>query len=167
MNKKRRQEVNPFLINNPIIVINQREIKTFYSKEDELISVPQKYVADQSFATKIYNVLGFEEALYELSGNELKLFIYICFHLRSNGDYLELNPSVLMKKFNIKSTTTFRKMRKKLESLDIITKKKGRRNIYWVNPHKLFCGNRPSKIKDFYGEEYSRYPIKKSKQNTL
>ncbi|MEQ9582273.1 MAG: hypothetical protein RIM68_08930 [Arenibacter sp.] len=76
---------------------------------------------------------------------------------------MELKPDTMMNILNIKSSTTFRNSREKLVSLDIIAKKGKRRNIYWVNPHKVFCGNRPKKIKEFYGKEYSRYPVKKTK----
>ena len=154
---KNKPEINPFLNNNHINVINSVNKSVSKGDSSGQHSFTQPYVMDRERSTKIYRTKELENIVYSFSAGAAKLFFYITFHLGGRRDSLLLSPSKYLEATQLK-TSSFNHARAELVKKNIIKNQKGRSNMYWVNPLYLFSGNRPDYIENTYGKEYVGNP---------
>ena len=161
-----RKAVNPFVCDQPIIIHRSNKSSTVIDIKDvpsgdDIISNPTiynvstPYVLDRANNVKVYTDSTYRKCKMQMTGNANKLLIYISETLRWGDDYIKLHgtkSSNFMKEANISSMTTMRKCIEELVRYGFICSglKQG---YYWVNPHRIFNGNRVKTYNEFLKEE--------------
>ena len=147
--------VNPFICNNPI--------KTFChnttSKAVDLNSIPTgddiiaepvvygitaKFITDRANKVSTFINPDILQAKMLMSGNANKLLVFIAETLTWNQDYIKLSGLKIknfMKAANISSRTTIGSAVRELCRYGFITPGM-KQGYYWINPHRIFNGNR-------------------------
>lgn len=150
---KKKSEINPYLDSNCIKVVKSSSKDKLQNNGSE-VEYSSKFFIDLDKSIKVYNIMGFEELVYSLSPKGTKLFFYILFHLRGKSDQIEISEKSISEKTSM-GGSSFTKARAELTKKDIIRKVRGgRKNMYWINPHQFFSGNRTAFVKEQYGEDY-------------
>lgn len=117
----KKQQYNPFIYQFTIYKVGKQSI-------------------DASRCTKLYyNVDNLP--LSEMSHAELQIMFYIMFHIGRGKDTISMPTETLIEATGKKRSTILAGI-KALTSKEVIQKKSN--NIYWVNPHIIFRGNRVS-----------------------
>tara|TARA_R110002050_G_scaffold95172_4_gene198119 strand:+ start:401 stop:907 length:507 start_codon:yes stop_codon:yes gene_type:complete len=150
---KSKLEINPFIENNFIKYRTAMQTVAYGEESKGRMDYSKSYKMDKDLSGKLYRLKEFEENLYTLPVNALKLLIFIAFHLGHKKDSIHLLASKYEEITGIKETS-FNNARSTLIKKGIILKKTGRTNMYWVNPHYIFSGDRNKFIEKTYGSEY-------------
>lgn len=109
-------------------------------KEGSNIVLAEKLYRDTMPFSKTY--LSDALDIKSLSGGTCKLFIYIIFQrLKLNVDFIVLNPKVLSEELELSTTTIYTSI-VHLIKLGFIARQQDEDTLYWINPHKIFRGDR-------------------------
>jgi hypothetical protein len=102
---------------------------------------------DAAKSTKVYSSEKIFQQFTQLSSPAKDLFMYITMKLPNNQDYLEFKDSTYAELVG-KSVRSVRLWRAELKWLMQV--RKGRSNMYWVNPAVIFNGNRATFYPSWY-----------------
>lgn len=110
--------------------------KTFYCEKTQKVEL---YMHESARS----NVAG-------LSDKAKSLYLHVLYSLQRNQEWLYLNKVFYMKENRVASPTTYYEAVKELQRYSYI-QKTIIKEVYWINPHRFFPGNRvvkyPDKIK--------------------
>lgn len=114
-------------------------------------SLPVPRYIDVEVGAKVFKTKENLALINSLSNNTLRLFNYIVFHLGANKEDIQLPRLKVIEEINV-SKNTYYKCLTELCDKSIITSKPGN-NMYWVNIHIIFNGNRAKYMKEKYGDD--------------
>lgn len=117
-----------------------------------VMNVPMPVFMDADVGAKVYKTPHTIEIINNLSNNGIRLFNYILFHLGKEKEYIKLLQDKVCQEIKIGRNSYYNAI-KELSSSGIINSKPGA-NMYWINIHILFNGNRAKYVKDKYGEDH-------------
>lgn len=110
--------------------------KTFYKEKTPKVEI---YIHEAARS----NVAG-------ISDKAQRLYLHILYSLKRNQEWIYLNKEFYMRENKVASLTTFYDAIKELQRYEYI-QKTVTKEVYWINPHRFFPGNRvvkyPDKIK--------------------
>jgi len=145
---KKQKEINPFVVDKKIYVIELLKKSRLKSKDNsEIHSYSETYKVDREYCSKLYRSKENQKTIFSLSNSGLKLLLYILMHIQRKTDTIELLPEKIELITKMKKDS-FNRARSELVKNKIIMKTKGRARIYWVNPHFIFNGNRSNFYKN-------------------
>lgn len=140
------QEINPFVVNNPIEVVALPKKVAVNSSDDTATPLDKllgtHYLHDRQDKTSVFRhgkKVMYEVMFGRLSDKSRSVFLYIMYSLNKNEDYIDLSSKKVQQDIGMKKRTLVEAL-KELKACSIITAKS--RSIYWVNPMYLFNGNR-------------------------
>lgn len=144
---KKPIEINPFVINNPISVIqvNAKGTITKNAKDGVMYDgaiIKSTYYIDKQEKVQLYrhSVSFMDELLFgTLNSKGRDLYLYVQNHLPKNQDYLELKISKITSSIGISRNSVVTAI-KELKLAGIIASKA--QSMYWINPEFIFNGNR-------------------------
>jgi len=155
---KKPFEINPFVVNNPINVIQVNAKGTISkSANDGVIYegsiINSTYYVDKQEKVNIYRkpVADMDNLLFNvLNSKGRDLYLYIQNHIPKNQDYLELKIKKVTSSIGISRNSVVNAI-KELKIAGIIASKS--QSIYWINPEIIFNGNRITFYREV-GEQY-------------
>jgi hypothetical protein len=130
---------NPFL--NKLEINSLLITKNGYDKEEESAD-RLSYKVEYDDYTKVFRGNGSVMNMYELNNRGRELLLYIIMHIGENDDWISINVENYMVKHKIKSINTYKDAVKNLVAKGYILRTHDYRNVFWVNPHYIFNGNR-------------------------
>lgn len=131
--------VNPFLSNFTILV-NSLTMKGQYRKDgDDLL--PTEVDFDRQQSTRLYISPNYRKIAMGLSGNELRLFVWIAYEANQGKDYLWINVNRFLEESGL-SLNTYKSAIVKLARYGYVNKTVFNKDVFWINPNVFFNGNR-------------------------
>lgn len=142
---------------NPFIASLTGTMRVFKAKENLLleyaddmniiVGTHQKVsVVEDAVFTKVYQETFWRDIILDLSPNATKLWVYLCYTLVPNKDYIWINKTFLTAKLGLKN---HRQLQEILDSelirYALLSSSTGLKDVYWINPCIIFCGNRLKK----------------------
>jgi len=113
-------------------------------------NIPIARYVDAEVGAKVYKTPHNIEIINNLSNCGLKIFNYILFHLGKEKEDIKLYQPKVCEEIKISRKSYYTAI-KELCTAGVIISKPGN-NMYWINIHIIFNGNRAKYIKDIYGE---------------
>lgn len=134
---------NPFM-QNYLIPVNKRIIEVInkFGFEDEMDST-----FDGGKFCKIFEYPGDREEILRYPMRTKELLWYIVQSVNSGEDFVWIDRKSYMLNMGINSINTFKSAIKPLMETWII-KMDGVKDVYWINPARIFKGSRTHKFKD-------------------
>ena len=134
---------NPFA-EQLVIKVFKKEFKGQFRHDEEVI-IPVHQEVEYNEFCKLYSDSHRRLCVSKLNVRAKELLIWIMYTLESGKDYLWINKRRYMLENGVKSINTYNSAITELakEGLLILTARKN--DIYWINPHYLFSGNRLTK----------------------
>lgn len=129
---------NPFIVNKKLVVTeytNNEEVTYFMSESFDKDNTVQLYKEGRDLVMNI-------------SPAGCKMFVYLCGILIPNQDYVIIDIDECMRVSNVKSKNTIYKQINELITNGILEKMVN--NVYWINPHILFRGDRIMFYEKYY-----------------
>lgn len=136
---------NPFLNNLKIEVTEISDGKRFVN--DDGVMLPE--ITKVEYKTHLHVFTrdkNYRSTIDKLTVAGKSLYLYIQSRLEPSDDFIEINKDNYLKTNNVKSIITYRKAVNDLIDNNIIIKMGTYQNVFWVNPHFLFCGSRINKF---------------------
>lgn len=132
--------INPFMVNFKI-PINKRftKVTNKFGVEDEL-----EHTWDAGKCCKIFEYSGDREEIVKLSIRSKEMLLYIIQSIKSGEDFIWIDKVSYMQNMDIKSVNTFKSAIKPL--LNKFLAPQGTKDVYWVNPARIFRGSRINKF---------------------
>ena len=133
---------------NPYIacmkLVARKRLSRVLGKDNE--TVERKYLLEVQPCTKIWHDVDYRNVINSIDDvMAFKLFIHIVYTL--NKDFVCINPTFCISKYNLRSRRNFDDAIKVLLKRAIITPTIVK-DIYWVNPAMMFSGNRLDEYPD-------------------
>lgn len=133
--------INPFTPNLEIYT-TKREYKVLNKfKEEDIKEV--EYEATPY--TKVFEVEGGKKQILELPIRSKEMYLYLIHAVKPAQDYIMIDREDYMAKMGIGSVNTFKAALKGLFEAAYLDKHNTIKDLYWINPHYFFKGNRLSK----------------------
>jgi len=147
MAKEKVVEINPFVVNNPIKVVqvNAEGTITKNAKDGVLYEgsiIKSSYYIDSAEKVNIYkHSVGYmDEFLFsKLKSKGRDLYLHIIHRLPKNQDYMQLKISKVTSCTGMSRNSVVTAI-KELKTAGIIASKA--QSLYWINPEFMFNGNR-------------------------
>lgn len=134
---------NPFNDTDFLIPTNTaREAGKFVAEGDLLL--PSYYDMEDEDIVKIYVSADNRKVVTMLSGNALRLFMWIGYELEYGNDMVWINRKRFMAEADICSLNTYKKGLGELTRYGLIVLSTTP-EVYWINPRYLFKGSRIKK----------------------
>lgn len=131
---------NPLILNLKIVV-NTVPVAGMWKVEDG-ITLPADMEIEKASFTKVFNDADRRKELARLSNRAVDLFLWLIFEVEPNQDWLWVNRVRYMEERQIKTYNTYNGAVNELIGLLYIAKVAGYPNVFWINPHYFFNGNR-------------------------
>ena len=119
-----------------------REEGKFVSDEGCLL--PSYYDMENEDLVKVYTSPDNRKVVALLSGNALRLFMWVFYEMDYGSDVVWINRNRYMKETAITSTNTYKKAVDELDRYGLL-RYSDRPDVYWINPRYLFKGSRMKK----------------------
>lgn len=113
----------------------------------EGVVVDKVFYAERTPKVSLYKHETSRSNVAKLSDKAKSLYLHILYTLKANKDYIYLNREFYMRENEISSLSTFYGAVKELIRYEFI-QKTNTNEVYWINPHRFFAGNRINKYKD-------------------
>lgn len=141
------KEINPFVVNNPIRVVEVTTKKLLAKNvKDGIVyeggTFNDTYYIDSADKVNIYkHPVGMtDDFLFtKLNSKGRDLYLYIIHRLPKNQDYMELKLKKVCASTKMSRNSVVTAL-KELKIASVITPKS--QSIYWINPEFMFNGNR-------------------------
>ena len=146
----KEEAINPFVVDRTIDVI---AIKVGSQEDENTYVEKNKYYVERQRKTSIYYEThgDIDELLFgKLTPKARDLYWYIVYHLPENKDCINLKINDVRKKTGISRNAIVTALQS-LKNANLITPKS--QSIYWVNPMRVFKGNRLEYFKNL-GQPY-------------
>ncbi len=142
------------LINNPfvgtlVVKATKNTDKSRYADEEGTGYFNPTYLREQELPVKVYSSSGRREVLNLLGPNSTKLLIWCIQELEIKQDWFWLNKQRYMDETGV-SYNTYKNSVKELQDQGFLLKT-SYTDVFWVNPHYFFRGNRVEFYKDKAG----------------
>lgn len=125
-------------VNNVNITINNKLITDEDLKKHNLILAQKLYKDNEPFTKVFFNEIT---NIDKISPSGCKLFLHIIYtKLNINMDFIILNPQVLVTKLNMSIPSIYNAILDLCKEYILI--KHIESNLYWINPHIIFRGDR-------------------------
>lgn len=132
---------NPFLSSLKIAVNRVTSIDKYkFDKKDEIWEHAEMDWESVSF-TRVYSDSQRRLLMVQLSPRGKDLLLWLIYEAESNKDWLWLNKTRYMEESNVKSINTYKEALNELIRENFITKSVIS-DVFWINPHFFFNGNR-------------------------
>lgn len=150
--EKKNQPINPFLVNNPIEVVSKSRSQKSVNMDDiptqgeikgsvKVTEMTSSFLIDRVTPAKLYMKAEFFEQYVELSVAGMKLLHAILYRLPVKKDIIDINISEYAQLMRCSIRTVYSGIYD-LTDRGFIVKRKG--TEYWINPHRIFKGDRTS-----------------------
>lgn len=106
------------------------------------------YSMESTPYTKVFEVAGAKKRVMELPVRSKELLLYFMHSIDSGMDVLWIDRVGYMKAYGIKSVNTFKDAVRALSDSLFIYPHASIKDVYWINPHYFFKGNRVTKYKE-------------------
>lgn len=138
-------DINPFIIGierhtkrKPKKLADLKNVSVSIGGQEVAVKSPALYT-DKSYISEEFTKIMDWDILYGLTGNELKVFIYIAKNcLKLNCDYFFFDPITCADILGVTPRTCY-------NMLNILTDKKAiikrEPKVFWINPLKLYRGS--------------------------
>jgi hypothetical protein len=139
------------LVNNPFIgYLTIRATKNVdtarYASDDEVGYFNKDYLMENEVPVRVYVSADRRKSLNSLSPNSSKLLGWCIQEFDVKADWFWLNKQRYMDETGV-AYNTYKKSVKELQDMRLILKT-SYTDVFWINPHYFFRGNRV----DFYGD---------------
>jgi hypothetical protein len=139
------------LVNNPfvgtlVVKATKNTDKSRYLNEDKTGYFNPNYFREQEYPVKVYTSSGRREVLNLLGPNSTKLLIWCIQELEIKQDWFWLNKQRYMDETGV-SYNTYKNSVKELQDQSLLLKT-SYTDVFWINPHYFFRGNRIDFYKD-------------------
>jgi hypothetical protein len=111
-----------------------------YDEKDEV-----EYSLDKTPFTKVYEVKQGKVNMIDLPLRSKELYLYVLYSLESGQDIIWIDRMVYMDRMKIRSVNTFKEAVWGLSLPKYIYPHAKLKDVYWINPHYFFKGNRINK----------------------
>lgn len=146
--------INPFVANLVVYAFNKRVTKQMVEigdvVDDVLVSVGEKrsleFTLETSRMTKVFHNAAARKTLATLPARAKELLLWIMYELDPGKDYMVMNIARYEKENEVSHNTYLRAVEDLIAQAVISTTKW--KNVFWVNPAIMFCGNRIHKYPD-------------------
>lgn len=138
---------NPFLFSSSLNLIKMEE--TYYEADTRNIhdgvvmeakKVTKTFHIEEQEKTSVYYITYRNNVLFkELTSIGRDVLMYIYHNIKTNEDTIDLPSKKLCNDMGISIATYYRGIRELID-IAVITKKE--KQIYWINPHYVFKGDR-------------------------
>jgi hypothetical protein len=98
--------------------------------------------------TKVFEQTGVKVLLSMLSVRAKELYLHIMYSLEPSTDIIWVHRGRYMSTYKIGSVNTYKDAVKNLAENGFIYPVIGMKDVYWINPHYFFKGDRASKYRD-------------------
>lgn len=134
---------NPFM-QNYLIPVNKKVIDVInkYGVEDEM-----ENIWDAGRCCKVFEYVGDRVEILRLPMRTKEMLWYIVQSIKSGEDYIWIDKKSYMENMGMASVNTFKSAIKPLMETWLI-KMEGVKDVYWVNPARIFKGARITKFSD-------------------
>lgn len=138
---------NPFLFSSSLNLIKVEE--TYYEADTRNIhdgvvmeakKVTKTYHIEEQEKTSVYYITYRNNVLFkELTSIGRDILMYIIYNIKFNEDVIDLDINTVCKGINTGKTSYYRGINE-LKDISLLVKKE--KQIYWINPHYIFKGDR-------------------------
>lgn len=138
---------NPFLFSNTLNLIQVEE--TYYEADTRNISdgivmqatkITKSFHIEEQEKTSVYYITYKNNVIFkELTSTGRDMLLYIIYNIQFDEDTIDLNIIKICKEMNISKSTYYRGI-DELRDISLLTKRE--KQIYWINPHFIFKGDR-------------------------
>lgn len=154
--KKKLKEINPFVINSPIEVVEysfrEKHIKLSDLPNGEAVAtnfttrdIGTRIILDRTPSMKYYLKEDLLKVYMSMGPPARKLMDYIMFALEKNADKIVLDIKEVAKVMLCGDRTVYNAINE-LKTLGFIARHSA--STFWINPHFIFKGNRTKAYKD-------------------
>lgn len=121
-----------------------------YTENTEGVVVNKVFYCEKTQKVELYMHESARSNVAGLSDKAQRLYLHILYSLTRNQQWIYLNKEFYMRENGVSSQTTFYDAVKELQRYCYV-QKTITKEVYWINPHRFFPGNRvlkyPDKIK--------------------
>jgi hypothetical protein len=133
--------INPFSAELKIRVNRKyKEVLNKFGDADKLESV-----FESVGHTKVFDQVGAKALVCSLSIRAKELYLHVMYSLVSGQDIIWIHRDRYMELYGIKSVNTYKDAVRDLSDKLLIYPHASLKDVYWINPHYFFKGNRQSK----------------------
>jgi hypothetical protein len=139
--------VNPFSESLQILMSNNTtHVKNKFGEDDKIVA---NYESVRY--TKVFDQTGVKALVASLSIRAKELYLHIMYSLESGEDILWIHRGRYMGMYGIRSVNTYKDSVKDLAEKGFIYPHVSLKDVYWINPHYFFKGDRrmkyPNRVK--------------------
>jgi hypothetical protein len=98
--------------------------------------------------TKVFDQTGVKALVSSLSIRAKELYLHILYSIESGEDILWIHRSRYMVTYKISSVNTYKDAVRNLAENGFIYPHVSLKDVYWINPHYFFKGDRANKYRD-------------------
>ncbi len=140
--------VNPFTQELVIEVTRMPEkekyVKDGVNEYGDPLLVPASMLIEKQKAMRVYRVAGAKERAMNLSAGALRMFVYLQYTVQAGKDWVQMTPEQYERSAQKGSRNVYKKAVEELWRYGYINPTV-QKNVYWVNPALMYCGNRITK----------------------
>lgn len=136
--------INPFI--EPLQIKVTKTRRDIINKYGDADYIEGQF--EQVRYTKVFDQTGVKALMEGLSVRAKELYLHIMYTLEPATDILWVHRGRYMTSYKISSVNTYKDAVKNLAEKGFIYPVVGMKDVYWINPHYFFKGDRASKYKD-------------------
>jgi hypothetical protein len=136
--------VNPFV--EPLRISVTKKRKDITNKYGNADFIESQFESVRY--TKVFDQTGVKDLLSKLTIRAKELYLHIMYSLEPAEDIIWIHRERYMGKYGISSANTYKDAVKNLAENGFIYPVVGVKDVYWINPHYFFKGDRANKYKD-------------------